>query len=194
MSNEVNMNTLFGDQYTEQPCSDPDEVISKSASYQSLLSGHACRLCIEVLKNLLHRGMKEADWTLQAPTLVKVMLGLKYEHYKSALLDQIQSELDILVVREIVQHQTAQMFMIACEEASRRHTEILDTSSRMGQVGYQAETDTGELTEALVSPLSETREVISAVDLYSGQAINDMPPMCANNREISASHVALDES
>lgn len=176
------MKELFGEDYVEEPCSTQAEAISKSASYNSLLNKQALRTCIEVLKNLMKGGFKEADWTLQAPTLVKVMLGLKYDHYKSALLDQIKGELEELVGTSRVSHSEAQTFMIACEEAATQHTAILDTSSRMGQVGYQGSDNPDDLTS----------EEVSEDDQEVGNELS-IPPMSAVP-EISASQVALDEA
>lgn len=182
---QVTGKDLFGEDYVETPCTTQAEVDSKMISYRSLLSGQAMITCLEVLKNLLCAGNKQADWILQAPTLVKVMVGLHYEHYKSALLDQVKRELDYRVSNDALSKDIAQAFMTACEEASDKHVEILATASRMGSVNP-------ELEPTIPAVLVEGTHDFGAGD-DSGLSESKLPPMHAN-KEISPSHVALDEA
>jgi hypothetical protein len=183
MSNIVTVD--FGENYVETPCTSEAEVKFKGEAYRGLISGQCLITCLEVLKNWIDSGTKQADWIIQAPTLVKVMLGLHYEHYKSALLDQIKSELDYRVLEGTVDSSTAQVFMTACEEANQQHVEILATASSNGGVDFVSEpTQPAVLVEG-------THEFKAGDD--SGSSELKLPPIHAV-KEVSPCQVALDEA
>lgn len=186
----MSMKDLFGEDYVETPCTSEAEVKFKGEAYRGLSSGQCLITALEVLKNWVAGGMKQADWSIQAPTLVKLMLGLHYSHYKDALLDQVKSELDYRVSLDskeanALSQEVAQAFMTACEEANQKHVEILAAASRMGTVDPSVEPACPAVSD------EETYALRAGDD--SGSSELKLPPIHAT-KEVSPCQVALDEA